>query len=77
MPATPLTVLLADRMAALDLTPAAIVKATGAGQSSVYSWIAGDHPPAPNRLADLAAVLDVPLRDLLMAVHGFDARETP
>ena len=77
MPATPLTILLADRMAALGLTPAAIMRGTGAGQSSVYAWIAGDHPPAPNRLADLASVLDVPLQDLLMAVHGFGARETP
>jgi len=70
MPATPLSSYLQTRADALGLSAGQIAEKIGAGQSSVYGWLAGDHPPAPNRYASLAAALGVPLRDLVLVAHG-------
>lgn len=48
------------------LTPALVSRTTGRARSTISRLLAGDPPPSPEALAELAPVLQMPVADLLV-----------
>jgi transcriptional regulator with XRE-family HTH domain len=62
--------LMRRRKAELDLTWPQVAAACHVHEQAVLSWSRGDYAPSPNKYADLAGVLGVPVREVVLAAGG-------
>ena len=70
MPDHPFALLLRRRLDDLDLKVVDAAAMIGNCRGSVFGWLGGDYQPAPNRYADIARVLQVPLSEVVLAAAG-------
>ena len=68
---TPFGTLLASQIESGRTTIPNLAAASGTGEHAVRGWLRGEYCPAATRLADIAAALDLPLADVVMAANGY------